>query len=94
VVAPIYLYELNRTGVAPAAFGRRLAPAVLAALGVAAVAVLAAEFITVDVVAVLVAGAAAGTALVVLLYRMRGAISALRSVGTPEPAAESAPAPA
>jgi O-antigen/teichoic acid export membrane protein len=94
VVAPVYLYELNRTGVTPAAFGRRLAPAVLAALGVAAVAVLAAEFIAVDMVAVLVAGAAAGTALVLLLYRMRGAISALRSVGTPEPAAESAPAPA
>lgn len=94
VVAPVYLYELNRTGITPAALGRRLAPATLAALGVAAVAVAAARLIAVDIVAVLVAGAAAGTAIVLLLYAMRGAVHALRSVGTPEPAPETAAAPA
>ena len=86
VVAPVYLYELNRTGVTPAALGRRLAPAALAALGVAAVAVLAAELIAVDILAVLVAGVAAGAAIVLLLYTMRGAVRTLRSVGSPEPA--------
>jgi hypothetical protein len=85
VVAPIYLFELNRTGVTPAAVGRRLGPAALAALGVAAVSVAAAELIAMDVVAVLVAGAAGGTALVLLLYAMRNTVNALRSVGTPTP---------
>jgi PST family polysaccharide transporter len=90
VVAPLYLYELNRTGVTPAAVGRRLAPAALAALGVAAVSLLAAELIAIDLLALLVAGVAAGAALALLLYRMRGTVSELRSVGTREPA----PAPA
>jgi O-antigen/teichoic acid export membrane protein len=94
VVAPVYLYELSRTGVTPAAVGRRLVPATVAGLGVAAVAVLAAELIALDIVAVLVAGAGAGAALVLLLYLMRGEVRALRSVGTPAPAAEAAAAPA
>jgi PST family polysaccharide transporter len=83
VVAPVYLYELHRTGIGPAALGRRLAPAVLAALAVAAIAVAAAELIAADIVAVLVAGLAAGAAIILLLYTMRGAVRALRSVGTP-----------
>jgi PST family polysaccharide transporter len=94
VVAPVYLYELSRTGVTPAAVGRRLVPATVAGLGVAAVAVLAAELIALDIVAVLVAGAGAGAALVLLLYLMRGEVRALRSVGTPTPAREAAAAPA
>jgi PST family polysaccharide transporter len=92
VVAPVYLYELNRTGVTPASVGRRLAPAALAAVCAGVVAWLAAEFIRSDLVAALVAGAGAGVAFVLLLYRMRGAISALRSVGTPEQ--DPSPAPA
>jgi O-antigen/teichoic acid export membrane protein len=91
VVAPVYLYELNRTAVTPAAVGRRLAPAALGAVGVGAVAVSAAQLIPVDLVAVLVAGLGAGITLVLLLYRMRGTIGALRSVGTPD--ADPAPAP-
>jgi hypothetical protein len=58
------------------------------------VAVLAAELVRSDVVAVLIAGAAAGLALTLLLYRMRGALGALRSVGTPPPTTEPAPAAA
>ena len=92
VVAPIYLYELHRTGITPGSVGSRLAPAALAALGVAAVAVAAAELIPIGLVAVLVAGLAAGAALVLLLYRMRGTVTALRSVGTPETVPEPAAA--
>ena len=92
VVAPVYLYELRRTRIAPVAVGRRLAPAVLASLGVAAVSVVAAQFISADLIAVLVAGLAAGAALALLLYSMRGAVRALRSVGSPEPEPEAAAA--
>ena len=94
VVAPFYLYELNRTGVTPDAFGRRLTPAVLAALGVAAVCVLAVRTIPDDLVAVVVSGLGAGIALALLLYRMRGDVAVLRSVGTPEAAPAPAPAAA
>jgi len=83
---------LRRTRIAPVAVGRRLAPAVLASLGVAAVSVVAAQFISADLIAVLVAGLAAGAALALLLYSMRGAVRALRSVGSPEPEPEAAAA--
>ena len=83
VVAPMYLYELHRTGITPAAFLGRLAPAALGAAVVAVVAVLAAHAIPLHILAVLVAGLAALGALALLLYRMRGTISALRSVGDP-----------
>ncbi|MGC5020487.1 oligosaccharide flippase family protein [Micromonospora sp. DT47] len=92
VVAPVYLYELARTGVTPGAFGRRLAKPVLAALGVGGAALLATHLIASDLVAVLVAGLAAATALGLLLYGMRDAVRSLRTVGSPEVAPDTAPA--
>jgi PST family polysaccharide transporter len=89
VVAPIYLYELARTGVPAGSVARQLAAPALAALGVAAVSVVATRLIASDLVAALVAGLAAGVALVVVLYRMRGTIRSLRST---EAAGESSPA--
>ena len=86
VVAPIYVYELRRTGIVPAALGVRLATPALAGLAVAAGALLAARFITVDVLAVLVSGVVAAAALALLVYRMRGVLRALRTVGENEPA--------
>jgi hypothetical protein len=44
------------------------------------------EYITVDLVALLVAGVAGLAAMAVLVYRMRGALRTLRSVQVTEPA--------
>lgn len=92
VVAPIYVYELRRTGIAPTALGGRLATPVLAGLAVAAGALLAARFITVDVLAVLASGMIALAALLLLVYRMRGVLRSLRTVGESEPVPDLAPA--
>jgi PST family polysaccharide transporter len=88
VVAPIYLYELRRTGVMPSALARRLAMPVLASGCVGVCAVLAATLVAVKLVAVLIAGSAALAALGLLMYRMRGSFSALRSLGEEPLAAE------
>jgi PST family polysaccharide transporter len=80
VIAPIYLYELRRTGVAPLAFLGRLAPAFAAGAAVAAVGGLAVAFIAADLVALLVCGAAGAAALALLLYRLRGTIASLRGL--------------
>jgi O-antigen/teichoic acid export membrane protein len=93
VVAPLYLYELRRAGVSPAALASRLATPALASGGVAVCALLAARLIAIDLVVILVAGLAAAAALALLMYRMRGVLRSLRSVGEPVPqAAELAPA--
>jgi PST family polysaccharide transporter len=80
VIAPVYLFEVRRTGVSPWAFLGRLAPAFGAGLGVAAVGGLAAAFIANDLVALLVCGIAGAAALGLLLYRMRGTVRALRGL--------------
>ncbi|WP_205650210.1 lipopolysaccharide biosynthesis protein [Actinoplanes solisilvae] len=80
VVAPIYLFELSRTGIAVSAVARRLALPALASLAVAAVAATASHLIENNLLAAAVAGLAAGVGLALLLYGMRGAIRALRSV--------------
>jgi O-antigen/teichoic acid export membrane protein len=86
VVAPIYVYELRRTGIAALALAGRLVAPILAGIFVAGCAVLANRYIELDVLAVGAAGLAALAALAVLMYRMRGALRSLRSVGEPEPA--------
>jgi PST family polysaccharide transporter len=80
VIAPVYLFELRRTGVAPLAFLTRLAPAFAAGAVVAAAGGLAAAFIASNLVALLVCGVAGGAALALLLYRMRGVITSLRGL--------------
>jgi PST family polysaccharide transporter len=83
VVAPIYLYELRRAGIGVGALAGRLVTPVLASLVVAGCAVLASLFIAIDVVALLVAGTVAMAAVALLLYRMRGVLKSLRTVGEP-----------
>ncbi len=85
VVAPLYLYELRRTGITPAALGAKLLVPVLGAFAAAGAALAASRIIPVDVLALGVAGIAGVVAIGLLLYRMRGAVQALRSVGTPVP---------
>jgi PST family polysaccharide transporter len=87
VVIPIYLYELRRTGIAPADFARRLAMPVLASGCVGACALLANELVAIDLVAVAIAGLAALSALGLLVFRMRGVLRSLRSVGEQRPTA-------
>jgi PST family polysaccharide transporter len=81
VVAPIYLYELSRTGITTSAVARRLGPAALGSLGAAAVAATASRLISADLLAILVSGLAAAAVLGLLLYRMRDTVKSLRSVG-------------
>jgi PST family polysaccharide transporter len=86
VVLPLYLYELRRTGIAPAALGSRVVLPLLGSAAVVVAALVVEEYITVDLVALLVAGVAGLAAMAVLVYRMRGALRALRSVQVTEPA--------
>jgi O-antigen/teichoic acid export membrane protein len=92
VVAPIYLYELWRTGIGPAALGGRLAVPGLAAFGVAVTASVAGRVVPTDLVAVALSGLVGVAALAGLLYRMRGAVRSLRTVGAEEAAPEAVPA--
>jgi hypothetical protein len=85
-VLPLYLYELRRTGIAPAALGSRVVLPLLGSAAVVVAALVVGEYITVDLVALLVAGVAGLAAMAVLVYRMRGALRALRSVQVTEPA--------
>jgi O-antigen/teichoic acid export membrane protein len=80
VVAPIYLVELRRTGVAPVAFLSRLAPAFAGGAAVAAVGGLAVALVPADLVALMVCGVAGTAALGLLLYRMRGTVRSLRGL--------------
>jgi PST family polysaccharide transporter len=85
IVVPIYLYELRRAGIGTGALAGRLATPALVSIVVAGCGVLASLFISIDVVALAVAGLAAMAAMALLLYRMRGVLRSLRSVGEPEP---------
>lgn len=90
VVTPIYLYELWRTGIGPLVLGSRLAVPGLVAFAVAVTALVAGRFIPSAFVAVAVAGAVGVAALAGLVYRMRGAIAALRRTEAAEPLADAA----
>jgi O-antigen/teichoic acid export membrane protein len=81
VVLPIYLYELHRTGVSVASLASRVAPAVLGAAAVAAVAVLATRAGWPDLVVLAVSGVAAAATTALLGYRLRHAVGELRSAG-------------
>jgi PST family polysaccharide transporter len=91
VVAPIYLYELRRTGVPPTALAGQLLMPALAGVFVAVAALGADHFIPIDLLAVLAAGGAAAGALAVVTYRMRGVLAKLRTVGAASSATDLAP---
>jgi O-antigen/teichoic acid export membrane protein len=84
VVAPVYLYELRRTGITFGSLGARLVLPVVAALGVAAVAALAGRALSVDLLVLTVAGLVSLGAVAVLVYRMRGTFRTLRAAGASE----------
>ncbi|MCM4084872.1 lipopolysaccharide biosynthesis protein [Paractinoplanes hotanensis] len=78
VVLPLYLRELRRVSVPPAAFGRQLLLPVAAAAVVGAVAWAAAAMIPTDLLALAVAGTASLAAIAALVYRMRTTLRGLR----------------
>lgn len=78
IVAPIYLYELNRASLAPVEVLRRLLLPALAALAVFGVAFLADSVLRPDLVVLLVGGVVALAAIGLLGYRLRGDFRALR----------------
>jgi O-antigen/teichoic acid export membrane protein len=94
VVAPIYLYELHRTGVTPAALGSRLAMPVLVSLAVAAGTFAAARLVAPNLGALAIAGVLALGALGVLMRRMRAVLSSLRELRGDATAADLVPEPA
>jgi PST family polysaccharide transporter len=80
VVLPLYLYELNKTGISPGALGARVAVPSLGALAAAVAALVAARVIPVDLFALGVAGVAGVAAMGLLVFRMRGVVQTLRAV--------------
>jgi PST family polysaccharide transporter len=84
VVLPMYLYELNRTGITPAALGSQLALPLVGAAAVAVAAVLATRTIPADLLVLVVAGLAALAAMALMVYRMRGVLATLRAVKASE----------
>jgi PST family polysaccharide transporter len=85
IVLPIYLFEMRRTGISVGAFASRIAVPLAAAVGVAAVGVLASRAIPNDIVSLLVSGIVALAAMVLLVYRLRTVLRSLRNVDVPEP---------
>jgi O-antigen/teichoic acid export membrane protein len=81
VVCPLYLYGLKRSGVSPRAVGARLVLPILGGLAVAAITVSVRGLVSVDLLALAIAGVATLGVIVLLAYRMRHVLGALRSVG-------------
>jgi O-antigen/teichoic acid export membrane protein len=81
VVLPVYLFELHRSGIAPAALGSRLALPVLGAAAVGAVVAVTSHLITVDLLALAVAGLVGLAGMAALLYRSRHLLGELRTIG-------------
>jgi O-antigen/teichoic acid export membrane protein len=79
VVLPLYLYELNRAGISPAALGARVLVPLVGAATAAAAALAAARVIPIDLLALAVAGLAGVAAMALLVYRMRGVLRSLRT---------------
>jgi PST family polysaccharide transporter len=80
VVLPMYLYELDRTGIAPAALGSQVASPLVGAAVVTAAAVFATRTIPGDLLVLVVAGLAGLAAMALMVYRMRGVLATLRAV--------------
>lgn len=80
LVLPCYLWELRREGIAPARLAARVAPAALVAAATGAAAAGAGRFISLDVIALGVAGALTLAAVAALSYRMRDALRGLRTM--------------
>ncbi|GIJ44572.1 lipopolysaccharide biosynthesis protein [Virgisporangium aliadipatigenens] len=79
VVAPIYLWELRRTGIGVLPLGRRLGLPLLAGLVVGVGCAVAARFVHVDLLAALASGFFTAAVLAALLWRMRDSLRALRA---------------
>jgi O-antigen/teichoic acid export membrane protein len=80
VVLPIYLYELGKVGISPGALWRRMAVPLGGALAVAVLVMLIDWMISVDILALVVAGVVGMVAIGLLGYRMRGVLRTLRTV--------------
>jgi PST family polysaccharide transporter len=101
VVLPIYLWELNKAGIAPGALGSAMLMPVAISVAVAGMSLLAGYLIDIDFLVLAVAGLAGLGAIGALIYRMRGAMRALRSMEAPSvepepavlPTQPTAPAP-
>jgi O-antigen/teichoic acid export membrane protein len=81
VVLPVYLFELHRSGIAPSALGARLALPVLGAAVVGAVVAVTSRLITIDLLALAVAGLVGLAGMAALLYRSRHLLGELRTIG-------------
>lgn len=80
VVLPLYLWELSRAGIAVRDVLTRVGPPLLVATGVGLAAVAAHSVISLDLLALGVAGVIALAAIGLLLYRMRPALHGLRAM--------------
>ena len=81
VVFPLYLFELNRTGVSPLALASRLWSPIVAAAVVAALALAVGRVVTIDLLGLAIAGLIGLAAMAVVIYTKRGTLRALRAVG-------------
>ena len=81
VILPVYLYELRRTGIGPAAFLGRLAMPAIGGAVVAALAYAAGAAVDHDLLAVAAMGTVAVAVMAALLHRSRHALRTLRTVG-------------
>jgi O-antigen/teichoic acid export membrane protein len=79
VVLPLYLVELHRVGVSRVSLAKGVAFPVACGAGVAVVSLVAAQLISLDLIAVSVAGAALLLALAVEARRMRATVRTLRT---------------
>ena len=83
VVLPIYLCELHRTGIGPAALGAPMLLPVAGAAAVAAAAALAVRTVDGDLAILAVSGLAGLAAIAWMGHRMRPALTALRDIEAP-----------
>jgi PST family polysaccharide transporter len=80
VVLPIYLYELRGAGITPGRLSRRLAVPLAFAAGVGVVAAVVHRLISLDLLALAIAGTVTAATMGLLVYRMRAVIDTLRTV--------------
>jgi len=94
IVAPIYLYELRRSGIGIRPLASRLALPALGAAVVGGVVAVTSHLITVDLLALAVAGLVGMAGMAGLLYRLRHLIGTLRRIGAAADEAAATPTPA
>jgi O-antigen/teichoic acid export membrane protein len=80
LILPIYLYELRRTGVAPAGFLAKLAVPLLGGALAAALAWVAGRYLTADLLAVAAMAVVGVAVMAALVYRSRHSLRSLRAV--------------